>query len=722
MGGIKNKLSKLIYEPPFRKRRQMKSGRISIGGFDRVSKFTKYTSIACLSLAILSTIALNLISTYSSSNIESNAEPVGDVSTLANIDPASISISISSYSYPSSSSTGGGGIATGRHTVTVSTGSSVIGYELQLSSNSDETGLVNNDASDNEGSTSSEGNPSSNPTIPTTTGIITNPSQLADRTYGYTLANLDDNNNLANANIWIGLKPSTNPDTITTVDESNLTIGQANTTVHNIYYGVNIQNPVETRAGDYTRQVVYTVVGELMLEPVISSVSPSRYAINLIRKAQVVNRTMIYALATNGNIYKNTLWNDFSPEYCHHCDSKTIDFAISNDGNSTVMLDSDGNLLSFGGNTYGQLGDGTTDSRVEADAIVINDQIASVYSGANNFLAVSKEGRLYTWGRNEYGLIGTATTGNLLIPVNITEAFQLNDNEKIISADRAGANNSEFSVALTNNGRIFTWGNSGFGKLGDGNNNSGPVQLPTDITDKFNLQDGEKIIEAVAGESNMAYAGHVIALTNYGGVFTWGYNGSGQLGNGNTVNSSTPIDITDSIHLLDSNDVVKHVFAANNTSWAVTAKGEVLWWGASTGSTTPTGALFSNITDWSGRISFKDIAGDAYMLTNNGQLTVISPQSSSIRDITNFFINSTPPLVTLTGSNFSNVNNVYIDLNRDDAMQANEQCTDLTINSDTELTCNVPTDNNIATGDYTMYIETPYNYTTTTFRYQNYSE
>lgn len=325
-------------------------------------------------------------------------------------------------------------------------------------------------------------------------------------------------------------------------------------------------------------------------------------------------------------------------------------------------------------------------------------------------------------GKNEYGLIGTATTGNLLIPVNITEAFRLNDNEKIISADRAGANNSEFSVALTNSGRIFTWGNSIFGQLGDGNNHSGPVQLPTDITDKFNLQDGEKIIEAVTGESNMAYAGHVIALTNYGKVFTWGYNGSGQLGNGSTVASSTPINITDSIHLLDSNDVVKHVFAANNTSWAVTAKGEVLWWGASTGSTTPTGALFSNITDWSGRISFKDIVGNAYMLTDNGQLTVISPQSSSIRDITNFFINNTPPLVTLTGSNFSNVTDVYIDLNRDGAMQANEQCTDLAINSDTELTCNVPTDNNIDTGDYTMYIETPYNYTTTTFRYENYNE
>ena len=448
---------------------------------------TKYASIACFTLALISTIGLNLYRTYSSSNVRTNAvdgSTNSELAAQADIDPTSISLSITSS--PSSSTGGnnpnlsllipqGGGIATGRHIVTVETGSSVIGYSLILSSDSKETSLVNSDNVDNEGNDSGS-------IISTTTGTIASPSQLADKSYGYTLANLDNDSSLANTNIWVGLRPSTNPDTITTVDDSNLTIGQTNTTAHDIYYGVNIQNPVETRAGDYTRQVV-------------SSVSPSRYTINLIRKAQVANRTMMYALATNGNIYKNTLWNDFSPEYCHHCDSKTIDFAISNDGNSTVTLDSDGSLLSFGGNTYGQLGNGTTDSRVEADAIVINDQIASVYSGENNFLAVSKEGRLYTWGKNEYGLIGTATTGNLLIPVNITGAFRLNDNEKIISADRAGANSSEFSVALTNSGRIFTWGNSTFGQLGNGNNHSSPVQLPTDITDKFNLQDGERIMK-----------------------------------------------------------------------------------------------------------------------------------------------------------------------------------------------------------------------------------
>ena len=255
----------------------MKSGRISIGGFDRVSKFTKYTSLACLTLAILSTITLNIISSYSSSNTNSNAEPVGNVSTLANttLDPASISISISSY--PSSSSTGGnnpnlslsipreGGIAVGRHTVTVGTGSSVIGYELQLSSNSDETGLVNSEDTNVDANT-----------IPTTTGTITNPSQLADKTYGYTLSNIDSSNggnsNLVNTNIWLGLQPKSSPDTIATVDETDntLTIGQPNEVAHNIYYGVNIQNPVELRAGNYSREVVYTAIGELMPEPEVT--------------------------------------------------------------------------------------------------------------------------------------------------------------------------------------------------------------------------------------------------------------------------------------------------------------------------------------------------------------------------------------------------------------------------------------------------------------------
>ena len=136
--------------PPFRKRRQMKSGRISIGGFDRV---VKYTGLACLSIAILSTITLNIISTYSSSNINSNAEQVGEVSTLANIDPASISISISSHSATGDTNDGnlslsipqGGGLVAGRHTVSINAGNEIASYRTFLNGGTNENGVDNTD-------------------------------------------------------------------------------------------------------------------------------------------------------------------------------------------------------------------------------------------------------------------------------------------------------------------------------------------------------------------------------------------------------------------------------------------------------------------------------------------------------------------------------------------------------------------------------------------------
>ena len=174
MGGIKSKLSKKLSNKtiplsdyrltsPFSQRGTKSSLPLAKGRqmsvAHRWGRITKYTSLACLTLAILSTLILNIISSYSNSSTRSNAEPVsnGSIYTLANtanteLDPTGISISISSYS--SSSSTGsndpnlslsiprGGGIATGRHTVRVDVGVNVQGYNIALSS--DTASLVNN--------------------------------------------------------------------------------------------------------------------------------------------------------------------------------------------------------------------------------------------------------------------------------------------------------------------------------------------------------------------------------------------------------------------------------------------------------------------------------------------------------------------------------------------------------------------------------------------------
>ena len=77
-----------------------------MGGITTIINKVKYVGIACLSLAILSTLVLNIVSSYSSSKVNSNAEPLAEVSTSANeaCDPnntnaaSCISMSISSHS------------------------------------------------------------------------------------------------------------------------------------------------------------------------------------------------------------------------------------------------------------------------------------------------------------------------------------------------------------------------------------------------------------------------------------------------------------------------------------------------------------------------------------------------------------------------------------------------------------------------------------------------
>ena len=145
----------------------------------RWGRYTKYLSIACLSLAILSTLILNIVSSYSSSKIESNAID-GNTSTLAN-DSSSISLSFSNATGSCTDTSNpanvcmeipdGGGIATGGHTVTVNAPSDS-DYRLTLSSANNETDLVNG-----ANRITSISNPASISTL----------NDLADKTWGMSM-------------------------------------------------------------------------------------------------------------------------------------------------------------------------------------------------------------------------------------------------------------------------------------------------------------------------------------------------------------------------------------------------------------------------------------------------------------------------------------------------------------------------------------------------------
>ncbi|WP_019871412.1 RCC1 domain-containing protein [Salinispora oceanensis] len=110
---------------------------------------------------------------------------------------------------------------------------------------------------------------------------------------------------------------------------------------------------------------------------------------------------------------------------------------------------------------------------------------------------------------------------------------------------------------------VLAWGDNYYGQLGDGTTNNYrttpiPVGLPT----------GVELAAVAAGD------GHSLALTSAGTVLAWGRNRVGQLGDGSTINRSTPVDVS-----LPPGTTVTAVAAGFNHSLALTSAGTVFAWG-----------------------------------------------------------------------------------------------------------------------------------------------
>ena len=76
-------------------------------------------------------------------------------------------------------------------------------------------------------------------------------------------------------------------------------------------------------------------------------------------------------------------------------------------------------LYSWGWNSDGQLGDGTTKSRTSQAQIGTDSYWASVSCGQSHTLAIKNDGTLWAWGNNEYGQLGDGTNTKRTLPVQI---------------------------------------------------------------------------------------------------------------------------------------------------------------------------------------------------------------------------------------------------------------------------------------------------------------
>ncbi|XP_062026941.1 RCC1 domain-containing protein RUG3, mitochondrial isoform X1 [Rosa rugosa] len=201
---------------------------------------------------------------------------------------------------------------------------------------------------------------------------------------------------------------------------------------------------------------------------------------------------------------------------------------VSLGGLHSVSLTSLGDVYTWGYGGFGALGHSIYTRELFPRLVEgsWSGRIQHVSTSGTHTAAITESGELYTWGRDEGdGRLGLGPNrgpnegGGLSIPSKV-KALPMP-----VAAVSCGG---FFTMVLTENGELWNWGaNSNF-ELGRGDRVGGwqPKPVPSLV--------GVRIIQVASG----GY--HSIALTDEGKVLSWGHGGHGQLGNSSVQNQKTP--------------------------------------------------------------------------------------------------------------------------------------------------------------------------------------
>ena len=221
----------------------------------------------------------------------------------------------------------------------------------------------------------------------------------------------------------------------------------------------------------------------------------------------------------------------------------------------------------WGLNDIFQLGNGTTTSRsvpiaVTATGSLSGKTVTALQSGYGHTLALTSDGKLFSWGLNENGQLGDGTTINRSTPVAVNMSGTLAG--KTVTAIAAGLFQS---LALTSDGRVFAWGVNSRGQLGDGTTTSRTTPRAVITTGALA---GKTVIAIAAGNF------HSLALTSDRQIFAWG-NNDGALGDGTLTERHAPVASVMGGVL--AGKIVSTVAAGYLHSLALTTDGKAFAWG-----------------------------------------------------------------------------------------------------------------------------------------------
>lgn len=189
----------------------------------------------------------------------------------------------------------------------------------------------------------------------------------------------------------------------------------------------------------------------------------------------------------------------------------------------------------------------------------------------DTYMVLDSDGKIYSWGRNYEGQLGNGTNTRTNNPMCISDISGSEVNGKRIKQIRMSDRGNV--LAIDDSGKVYAWGDNSKGQLGNGLTDN--KSLPICISDlQNNALNGKKIEKIFLRDAN------AFALDNNGKLYSWGGgNFSGQLGNGSSVSSKTPMCISD----IDGSELkekkIVNVILNYYVSIALDENGKVYVWG-----------------------------------------------------------------------------------------------------------------------------------------------
>ncbi len=213
--------------------------------------------------------------------------------------------------------------------------------------------------------------------------------------------------------------------------------------------------------------------------------------------------------------------------------------AVSGGGAHTLAAKGDGTLWSWGSNASGQLGDGsTTDHSTPVQITALNNVIA-VAAGSSHSVALKADGTVWAWGANNSGQLGNSTTTGSATPVQVCASGATAPCTAFLTGVSAIAASStrggNNSLALKSDGTVWAWGENSFGQLGNGTTTGSTT--PVQVL-------GPACECFLSGVTAISAGGLFnLAVRQDGTVVAWGANDQGQLGDGTTTSRFIPIQV-----------------------------------------------------------------------------------------------------------------------------------------------------------------------------------